>query len=192
MKNACIVGLAVVLLGLAGCKEKAGKESSSSAGGVAIVDMDKIALAVGERQKITDALERDQKEVNAKFDALVLGAKTELEEMRKKAGTSPTAEQQKAIQARQTEMEQGLTAQRDQAINALKSRHGERINAFGGQVRPIASRLAKAQGFSLVIVPIPGLLWSDESIDLTSKVVDEINKLRQAGQFSLPASAPAP
>ena len=108
------------------------------------------------------------------------------------ASPNATPEQLKQIQARQAEMQQGLAQQRDQANNYLNNRRAERIKVFSDQIKTIASRLAKAEGYSVVVLPM-GLLWNEESVDLTGKVIDEVNKLRAAGQFSSPpASAPAP
>lgn len=193
MKSACILGLALTVLGLGGCKDKAAKESeNASLGRVAVVNMDKIADAVGERAKIAEAIEADQRDITGKLGVLVQTANAELEEMRKKAGPNATPEQLKQIQARQAEMQQGLAQQRDQANNYLNNRRTERIKVFSDQIKPIASRLAKAEGYSVVVLPM-GLLWNEESVDLTGKVIDEVNKLRAGGQFSSPpASAPAP
>ena len=174
------------MLGLPGCKKLG---SADDAGRVAIVDLDKVAAAVG--YKLKDALDQDVKETGAKFDTLIQAARAELEKMRKDFGASPTAEQTKQLQQRQAQLEQGLGAQRDAAISAINAKHAERVVAFRDQVKPIATRLAKAQGATVIITPMPGLFWNDDAADVTDKVIEEINKLRAAGQFNVPPTGAA-
>ncbi len=37
-----------------------------------------------------------------------------------------------------------------------------------------------------------GLFWNEGTADVTDKVIEEISKLRAAGQFNLPLTAAAP
>lgn len=193
------IGLVVMLSLAAGCgkgREKSPSETpSADRGRVAIVDLDSVALAIGEQSKVKEAIERDQKELTADMDSLVQAARSDLEKTRKDLGESPSPAQQKQLHARQAELEQALEMRRTQAENLLRARQNARIEAFRGQAKPLVAKLARSRGFSVVLTPTPvgGLLWSDGVVDLTDALIEEINKLRQSGQFNMnPTTAPAP
>lgn len=187
-KMTCL-GLAVLVCLVTGCgkgKEKASSDSSRVDNGrVAIVDLDKVASAVGEQAKVKEAMEKDRKELADGIEALTQAALADLEKMKKGFGGSATAAQQKQLQARQAELEQALELRRTQAENLLRSRQNARIEAFRGQARPLAAQMARSRGFSVVVTPTPagGLLWSDDAVDLTDTLIEKINALRESGQW---------
>ena len=73
-----------------------------------------------------------------------------------------------------------------QRLNQIMQAQQEAIvNAYRQAAQPSVRRVAIANNRSMVITPGPNLLFSDAGIDLTDKVVDDLQKSTQ-GKVDLP------
>ena len=165
MKSVLTVFLALMLIGSAEVAT-----ASSMRGRVAVVDLDAIAKTLGRDKVITNEVGRylktKQADINKERDQL----KAELAKEEKKLGKSPKPAQKADYEnmARRSELQL-----RKDVIDARRGAvelRGKLISEFTDEVKPVAARLAKKKGFGLVLVKQPGMLFIDDSADITAEV----------------------
>ena len=181
----CVLAVAGGLLLAAGCGEKDGVDRQSGAPGqVAVIDLDKIAAAFGKLEQIRQELEAMRqgflKELAEQRDQL----QKELDDYRKEVGDSPTDEQKRELAKRQREANQQLQASDRMAGQRIAARQAELIGAYQEQIKPIAKRIARERGMTIVVMKGPPLLIWDESADITEAVLAEFNELIKSGAFT--------
>lgn len=200
-------GLLAVLSVLFACG--CGKPS----GGVAVVDMDKVATAMGwlndiskDIQAVDAQLRTQLAEVAKRSQQAVEAAKTKLA-----ADARLTAEQTKALMAAKEDRElatlpltrqqrDGLLAVVNQANTtfrnamneyqqAMRKRRADLILAYRDRIKPVAMQVAASRGASVVLTVSDNLLGFEPQTDISDQVADELQRLQPPAR---PAPQPAP
>lgn len=181
----CVLALGVA--GLAGCGWQAGTASTSTTGGgVAVVDLDEIARATGNKTRLDDMVKMREVSLNnalGKFNSDVSeDIKGKIKDFEEQYGKdTPTDEARDEAKKLRTEAMQAnakLQQARAKAQLDLNAYTEELKLTFRKQIRPIAQEVAAKKGFSIVIPKNEGLLLSvDPQNDITNDVIVAIQTM---------------
>lgn len=192
MKKVVALFAVMVMAALAGCSQ------GSKTGGVAVLDLDRVGNAVGWMEEINKSLQATDTELQNQVKQVVEGAQKSINDAKGSLANDAklTADQKKVLMDSRTlaELEPlPLTKeQRDKLMQTvaqanlvlqqaqqsyqqqMQQRRAALIVSYREKVRPIARRIAAKQGLSVVVVPSDALLYSDPTVDITDKVIDEL------------------
>ena len=155
-----------------GCGQSNGPATASSRGGMAVVDLDKVAAETGRDRQLAQSLELAQNSLNQSYLKTVESAKEQLNAKKKANGSSPTEEEQKEF----SQMERSAVTQLGQiqkkALAEFEQYKQNQIAKFRAELKPITQEIAAKRGLSIVIPKNEGLLLSvDPGVDITDEVV---------------------
>ena len=170
--------LALVLSGcvasFVGCGQMSGNSpaTATARGGMAVVDLDKVAAETGRDRQLAQSLELAQNSLNQSLQKTVESAKEQLNAKKKANGSSPTEEEQKEFSL----MERSAMTQLTQIQNKARAEYEQykqvQIAKFRAELKPITQEIAAKRGLSIVIPKNEGLLLSvDPGVDITDEVV---------------------
>ncbi len=173
-----------LFLSLCGC----GSPKENTTGRMAVIDLDRIAGALGRddlmTQRLQEAVQQRQQNVTMVRDTL----RAQLQQETARLGRNPTEAQKARLNqltvAADTRMREVL-ARADQEGNELRTRL---ILEFREEVEPVARRVATRRGLSIVMVKQDHMLYINPEIDITDTVIDEIQAAARAGNASGEAS----
>ena len=157
---------------LTGCGQMSGPASASSRGGMAVVDLDKVAAETGRDRVLAQSLELAQNSLNQSYAKTVEDAKDKLEKKFKDYGTAPSD----AEKTEYSQIERNALNQLSQIQNNARTKFEQykqvQIAKFRAELKPITQEIATKRGLSIVIPKNEGLLLSiDPGIDITDEVI---------------------
>ena len=163
--------LAIATGFVTGCGQFGGS-SSSSRGGIAVVDLDKVAAETGRDRQLAQSLEMAQNSLNEKYAKTVEMAKKELNDKKKEFGDQITDDEKKKL----SEFERNAVTNLTQFQNKVRANFEQykqtQIGKFRADLKPITQEVAAKRGLSVVIPKNEGLLLSvDPGVDITDDVI---------------------
>ena len=195
-------GLAVAMCGAMACQKPVSRPAEPASGGVAIIDLDKIATAMGWINEMSQDLQSADAQLKAQLDGVLKSSLAAIDDVKKQVATDAklTAEQIKILNAVKDarELDQlplskeqkdklGETVTRanavwQQAVNGyqqkMQSQRAALVLRYRETIRPVAKRVAGAKGFTVVLVASDNVLCADEeATDITGTVVEELQKM---------------
>jgi Skp family chaperone for outer membrane proteins len=163
--------LAGCVVNMTGCG-KVGGGSASSHGGMAVVDLDKVAADTGRDRQLGQSLELRQNSLNQSYAKIVENAREQLETKKKGLGTAPSEDEQKEFVLMQRSAETQLIQIQNRAKADYEQYKQQQIAKFRAELKPITQEIAAKRGLSIVIPKNEGLLLSvDPGVDITEEVV---------------------
>jgi Skp family chaperone for outer membrane proteins len=180
-----------VAVSLTGCGQM-GFSTPTARGGMAVVDLDKVAAETGRDRQLTQSLELAQNSLNQSLAKSVESANEQLNAKKKTYGEDLTEDEKKEFSA----MERSAVNQLSQIQNRAKAEFEQfkqkQIAQFRAELKPIAHEIAMKRGLSIVIPKNEGLLLSvDSGIDITDEVVKALRKDHPVPTTPAPVAAPA-
>ena len=185
-------GVCLVLTGaavwLTGCgMQFGGSSASSTRGGLAVVDLDKVAAETGKSIQMKEIFQLQENSVRQQLANAQFSANSQLETMTKEFGETPTDEQQKKQAQFRFNATNELGKLQNQASTKLSEYKQDQIAKFRTEIKPIAQEIAMKRGLSVVIPKNDGLLLAvDPGVDITEDVIKAYREKRPA-----PTAAPA-
>ena len=188
-------------------------QAGTPASGVAIIDLDRIAAALGWLDDLSKNLQTADTELRSQLDQTLRANVKAIEDVKAEvaADAKLTADQLKTLNAIQDNRDLAqlpLTKEQREkligAVNAANSRWQTALNAYQqqiqqrranlilsyrGKVQPYARRVAAARGLTVVLVTGDNVLLAEPSADITDAVIDQ---LQQSGLASKSPPAVAP
>ncbi len=176
---------------LTGCGFFGGQSStpsSSSRGGVAVVDLDKVAAETGKSQEMRESLEMTEnsyKQELAQFQAQATAKlQAKIDDLKSKGDEATDEAKRDAVN-----FKVDATNKLTQAQNLAGAKLGEirqnQIAKFRTELKPIIQEVMAKRGMSVVIPKNEGLLLSvDPGVDITDDVI-------KGYRAAKPAAAPA-
>lgn len=170
-----------------GCGQMTGSSASTARGGMAVVDLDKVAAETGRDRQLAQSLELAQNSLNQSYQKTVELARDELNTKKKGYGDQISDEEKKEF----SEMERVAVTKLSQLQNEARSKFEQykqvQIARFRAELKPITQEIAAKRGLSIVIPKNEGLLLSvDPGVDITDDVV---KVLREKHPVTTPAPA---
>ena len=158
-------------VGLTGCGQ-IGFTGSSARGGLAVVDLDKVAAETGRDQHLAQSLELRQNSLNQFYAKNVESAKEQLNAKKKTYGEELSDENKMEFSALERNAIGQLSQLQNQARADFENFKQKQIAQFRAELKPIAQEVAAKRGLSVVIPKNEGLLLSvDSGVDITDDVV---------------------
>ncbi len=188
--------LAGSLAGVIGCGWQG--SASSAKGGLAVVDLDEIAKAVGVSARLDDMLKMKKVSLNnalVKADTeLTEGLKTLIEEVKAEHPEQVPAEEARKIQKESATANAKRQMMQNQAQAELAKFENQLKVQFRAVVRPVAQEIAAKKGFSIVIPKNDALLLSVEpGSDITNDVILALQTRKTSTEVKpAPATEAAP
>jgi Skp family chaperone for outer membrane proteins len=180
-------------VGFAGCGQFGGSSTSSSHGGMAVVDLDKVAAETGRNRELAQQIQVAGNTLNQQLAKTVENAKGQFEEKRKSYGEEPTEEQQKELAQWTNTANSQLTQIQNQARQKYEQFKQEQIAQFRSEIKPIAQEIAAKRGLSVVIPKNEGLLLSiDPGVDITEDVIKVMREKHPTKVETVSNTPPAP
>lgn len=190
-------GVCLLLTGVAvwltGCGTQfGGSPASSTNGGLAVVDLDKVAAETGKDIQMKEIFQVQESSVKQQLAKAQFSANSQLEEKKKDFGDTPTEEQKKELAQWRFNASNQLTQLQNQAGTKLSQYRQDQVAKFRTEIKPIAQEIAAKRGLSVVIPKNDGLLLAvDPGVDITDAVIKAYREKRPA-PTAAPAAAPAP
>ena len=170
--------LALVLSGcvasFVGCGQMSGNSpaTATARGGMAVVDLDKVAAETGRDRQLAQSLELAQNSLNQSLQKTVESAKEQLNAKKKANGSSPSEEEQKEFSQMERSAVTQLSQIQKKALAEFEQYKQVQIAKFRAELKPITQEIAAKRGLSIVIPKNEGLLLSvDPGVDITDEVV---------------------
>ena len=185
-------GVCLVLTGaavwLTGCGMQFGGSSASKPqGGLAVVDLDKVAAETGKSIQMKEVFQLQENSVKQQLAQAQFNATSQFETKSKDFGETPTEEQQKELAQFRFNANNALGNLQNQANTKLSQYKQDQIAKFRTEIKPIAQEIALKRGLSVVIPKNDGLLLAvDPGVDITDDVIKAYREKRPA-----PTAAPA-
>lgn len=177
------------LTGLAtGCQQSA--TSPNSAGGIAVIDLDRVARELGSDKQISTAIQQRQAALNKQLVGIANAYIKQLDEARKSAESKQETSKVTLAQYEQ-KANQNLSLAKRQAQQNLSQHRGQLVKQFREAVRPAARAAAKARGLGVIVTKQEGLLFDCAAeCDITADVISRLRQQPATGQVNEPAEKP--
>ena len=191
-------GVALVLTGtavwLTGCGMQLGSPTASSArGGLAVVDLDKVAAETGKNIDMKNVFLLQENSVKQQLARAQMSANSQLDAKVKEFGETPSDEQQKNLQQFRLNAGNVLGKLQNEAGSKLGQYRQDQIAKFRAEIKPLAQEIASKRGLSVVIPKNEGLLLSvDPGVDITDDVIKAYLAKRPAPTAASTAATPTP
>jgi Skp family chaperone for outer membrane proteins len=181
---------------------------AASAGGLAVLDLDKVATAMGWMEEMKTSIEATSTELKSQLEEVHRGMLQSIDGVKKQiaAEAKLTDEQTKVLTNAKDQREldelplskeqrQKLVQIADKAntswqtaLNnyqqALQGRRANLVQSYREMIRPAARRVAATHGMTVVLASSDNLIYFEQSADITDEVIDELQK-------TLPEKKPA-
>jgi Skp family chaperone for outer membrane proteins len=193
-------GVCLALTGAAvwmtGCGMQLGGQSSSR-GGIAVVDLDKVAAESGRKLEMDEAFELQRSSVNQQLTRLqteaksILEAKTnEVKELDEKTEAEKRTQAQRELAQMTLNARNNLSQIQNAAGGKLNEYKQVQIAKFRNEIKPILQDVATKRGLAVVIPKNDGLLLAvDPGVDITDDVIKGFREKRPAASAPAPAAA---
>jgi|GEM_PF-2384649 len=189
--------------------------AAPAGGGVAIIDLDRVATALGWIEDLSKNLQATDAELRAQIDQALRASVKAIEDAKAEVAAEAklTMDQIKTLNAIQDIRDLGqlplTNLQREKLVNAvqqantvlqnsqntyqqqIQQRRAALIRGYRDKIRPFARRVAQAHGFSVVLVTGDNVLLVEPPADITNEVIDELQK-SNIGKGSAPAATESP
>lgn len=198
-------------------------KSGGSADSIGVVDLDRVARSLGWSEQAQKNLQSAENDARGQIDAHLLPSRTAFEQTKKDIAAQAhlTAEQINTLNTKpvtRQEMEKmGMTQKQidellhagqvwqgdvqaagNIARNVLQQHNSEIQSAYREAIGPVIRRIANANGRTGIFAPNQ-MVYFDPSVDLTDKVVEEVQKtptiklvLPEMPHLEFPANSAAP
>lgn len=168
----------------------AGSWLTRSKGGVAVVDLDRVAKELGRDVQMANDLRASQSNLASQLQTVEKNAVEQLNKIKADLGETPEPDKLKEFTQKAQNAQVNFNSLQKQAIAAIGQRRDLLVANFRQEARPVAEKVAKASGAAAVITKNDAFLFSfDNTIDITDQVIAE---MRTAPKAATPAPAAAP
>lgn len=157
--------LALILLN--GCQP-------GGSGGIAVLDLDKVAAATGRDKVITQKIQEFAQEQEQKLKQLQSELQQQVTSANEKLGNEAGEEEKQSLNTLLAEARTQLTRELNQARQSAQQLRLQLVQEFTTEVQPAARREAEKRGLTVVMVKQPGLLVVTPESDITDAVIDHL------------------
>lgn len=183
-------GMCVVLTGavvcLTGCGMPWSGPAAAKSGGLAVVDLGKIAAETGKDIQLRESFQLQENNVKQQLAQAQVNANSQFQDKVKEFGETPTDDQQKELAKFRMGATNALGQLQNQAGTKLNQYMQDQIAKFRAEIKPIAMEVAAKRGLSVVVPKNEGILLAvDPGVDITEDVIKLYRERR-------PAAAAAP
>lgn len=160
-------------------------KSSAEAPKVALLDINAVAKALGRDQEVVALAEAARQNLVGQLQKLagdrrkeILGEQAKVDDAKSKLGEKPKADDEKKFQElvkTATTKVQQLQSAQNANITEANTKYSQYRSAllvkFKDEIRPFASRIAKARGAVVVFLPSEDMMLFEPAVDITPDVI---------------------
>ena len=170
----------------------AGSWLTRSKGGVAVVDLERVAKELGREEQMVNDLKANQNNVASQLATVEKNAIEKLNQMKAELGEeAPEDKKLEFAKTAQSAQIQFNNLQK-QAVTAIGQRRDFLVASFRAEARPVADKIAKSNGANAVVTKNDAFLFSfDNTIDITDAVIAEMRANPAKPAAAAPAAQPA-
>ena len=140
---------------------------------IGVVDLQKIMQTATQMKTIQDKLEKEFKPRRDKLVTMEEGLKKDMEKF-KRDGTVMSPTQKKDLEKQIVSTQQQFEREGQQYQQELSTAHNEAMEEFYNKIRAAIAKVAESDKFDVVLQK-DAAPFSAEKLDVTSKVMQEIN-----------------
>lgn len=179
---------AIIVCGALVCGAGCGLNSDSSgeggSGGLAIVDLDKVAQQLGRDAEIKEALRQKEASLNQHLKETQSSLNAQYEQQKQEIDTLPSDEKTQRLRALQAQVATRLNQARRKAQSDIIAFKAGLIAEFREDVKPVARKIAQSRGLSIVVPKHDGFVLTFEpAVDITAEVAEQL-KAKQPARIS--------
>lgn len=163
--------------------------TNAQQGGVAVLDIDKVAKTMGIEDNVKNSLKEIEENLNNQLRTIQNELQARFDNLRSQVGPEPTQEQAQELAKINGQLTQQLTQSRTQAQSQLNAKQFELVSEFREKVKPVALEIAESKGLSIVVTPDQSLFAFSDNVDITEAVTAEMKKVMPAQAAAAEASA---
>ncbi len=170
----------------------AGSWLTRSTGGVAVVDLERVAKELGREEQMVNDLKANQNNVASQLATVEKNAIEKLNQMKAELGEeAPEDKKLEFAKTAQSAQIQFNNLQK-QAVTAIGQRRDFLVASFRAEARPVAEKIAKSNGANAVVTKNDAFLFSfDNTIDITDAVIAEMRANPAKPAAVAPVAQPA-
>lgn len=165
--------------------------TSQPAGGVAIVDLDKVAHELGRDLEMVESVKTQAGALNQTLANAQKQAVSALQNIRVGLGEEPSEEDAKKFVLAQRQAQLQLNQLKQQAEVRINQHRQQLVSKFRSEAKPIASKIAKERGLTAVVTANDTVFSFDDTVDITDEVIALMSAEAPAKTVT-PASSTAP
>lgn len=169
----CAAMSALVLLTGSGCEDP----SAGGGGGVAVVDMGRVAQELGRTETLQRLMNTRVQAVKGRLEQVDREIKGHLQGVETSAATRPAAERDELIARAQGEAQSRVEQEQMQAKAFLDQTQNQFLASLRAEITPVAQQIATSRGMSVVVARNESILFAGPAADITEDVIAEIRKL---------------
>jgi Skp family chaperone for outer membrane proteins len=170
MKMSCFATILAATVFSMGC-------GSERTGGVAVVDLDRVASVLGRDAVMLQQLQQQQLGLNQKLASVKTSFKKQLTDSIEKLPETPSEEETKTLRNMKRNANIQLATYQKQASSALGQMKNSVIAGFRAEAMPVARDVAKERGLSVVLTSNDSVVFTfDEAVDITDDVIAQLEK----------------
>ena len=179
------VALVGVLAAVTGCKK------APTGPGVGVLDLDKVASALGWDATLNQAVKDKDQELSGSLNKLQNDLKAQVDAKVKEYGDKATDEQKAELGQIAGRANQVLQNAVNEARQKAGTHRQDMINDFRDKVRPYAKEVADAQAVGVIVLKTDPVFYTALTADLTDAVIAKLQAAgpEKTGIGRLPASA---
>jgi len=185
--------LSIVAVCSIGC-EKFGSDdahATSRLGGVAIIDLDKLATQLGRDVQMVDSLQQQQQSLSEQLKVVQASFVEQIDQKKVEFGEELTDEQTQQLLGMQQQAGFKLNQARQRAIGNLNQHRVQLIASFREEVKPVVRKVAAAKGLSIVITKNDTVVFTHEdTVDITDDVALALKASRPVKSPNPPQNTP--
>ena len=145
-----------------------------SSGGVAVVDLNAVAKAIGRDEAINARMESARVDLNQQLTQIAGDLEQQLKDEQEKVGAAPKPDEQQQLQEMAVRAQRQLAEKQQLAQQKATQFQLELVNEFRQQLAPVAEKVAKIRGADVVVVLDDSVLWFDSGVDITDEVIADL------------------
>lgn len=172
MKMSCVAAVLSATLLSVGCGT-----STEPAGGVAIVDLDRVAKELGRDTVMVQQLQQQQSGLQQQLAEVKTSFEQQLAESFEELPETPDEEQTKKLLTMKRNANIQLATYKQQASNALGQMKNTVISQFRTEVLPVARAVAMERKLSVVLTSNDSVVFTyDRAVDITDDVIARLHQ----------------
>lgn len=192
-----LVAVFHLVLFATGCDKLTTSPAAARPSGVAVIDLDQVARALGIDQVLVNRVNQQEESLNGQLLSLQSALRDQYRQKSRQveaqtaaggqaADSTPTKEQLSGLEG---QLNRQLAEAQQKARKQLSAYRLQLVRQFRAEVVPVAREVAAARGLGVVLTNNDSVLLAcDETHDITSAVVA---RLREVNAAAPAASAPA-
>jgi len=160
-------------------------QTGSSAGGIAVIDAQRLALESAPGKEAYSRLQKLQAQKKDDLDKVEKDARDLVQKLSDQ-GSSMPADKLEALQKQADDKQKTWKRMQEDAQKDLQEAERKEMAALENRIGPIVKEFFKEKRFAVVLDSRAGIMYADEAVNVTDEVLKRINT-----NVALPQTKPA-